>query len=137
MVSLPRIRCPVSLATRGLHSSIRSAADYALTIARAIGLRVTVTSTKRGWSEQLTLRRRYEDCLARGERVHPENPNPGCRYPANRPGDSAHNYGLAWDSWTIPEHMPLWTYIRRQVGFVVPDHDQIHAEYPNWRNFVS
>lgn len=127
----------MSIHTRGLDSSIRSAADYALTLAAAYGLPVTVTSTQRGWSEQLTLRQRYENCLARGERVHPGNPNASCRYPANRPGDSAHNYGLAFDSWTPPEYQAAWTWLRRAVGFLVPEHDQIHAEYPGWRDLVS
>lgn len=127
----------MSLKTRGLDPAIRQAADYALSVAAAYGIPVTVTSGRRSWAEQVKLRRQYERCLARGERVHPGNPNPACRWPANRPGDSAHNFGLAFDSWVSEEHWPAWTYIRRAVGFTVPEHDRIHAEYPQWRAAVG
>jgi len=127
----------MSARTRGLDRTIRAAADYAIAVATAYGIPVTVTSGKRGWVEQARLRQRYESCLARGEEVSPANANASCRYPANRPGDSAHNYGLAFDSWTPPEYQEAWNYIRRAVGFAVPSHDQIHAEMPSWRDLVS
>ncbi|HEU4544391.1 MAG TPA: hypothetical protein VFR23_24885 [Jiangellaceae bacterium] len=127
----------MSLKTRGLDRSIRPAADYALAVAAHYGIPVTVTSGKRSWAEQVRLRKQFESCLARGERVHPGNPNAACRWPANRPGDSSHNYGLAFDSWVPDQYWPAWNYIRRAVGFAVPEHDRIHAEYPQWRSVVD
>lgn len=119
-----------SLRVRDLHPAIRDAAAYALRIAEANGVRVTVTSTRRDPSEQAFLRTRYENCLARGERIYPGNPNPACRYPANRPGRSAHEYGLAFDS-VVPEHQwPIWNEIRAWVGFQLDAGDRVHAEYP-------
>lgn len=127
----------MSIKTRGLDRSIRAAADYALSVAAAYGVPVTVTSGRRSWAEQVRLRRQYESCLARGLRVYPGNPNPACRWPANRPGDSAHNYGLAFDSWVPAEYWGAWDYIRRAIGFHVPEDDRIHAEYPSWRRIVA
>jgi D-alanyl-D-alanine carboxypeptidase len=109
----------------------------ALAWAKYYGLTVTVTSVYRSWAEQQSLRTRYEKCLARGERIHPDNPDPACRYPANRPGDSSHNYGLSWDS-VVPDHQQwTWNYLRRYAGFHVPDNDQIHAEVPQWRQYTN
>lgn len=123
--------------TRGLDPAIRGAVEYALALAAHYGIRVTVTSGKRSWAEQVRLRKQYESCLARGERVYPGNPNPACRWPANRPGDSSHNYGLAFDSWVPAEQQEAWNYIRRAIGFTVPANDQIHAELPGWRGVVG
>lgn len=58
-------------------------------------------------------------------------------YPVNRPGDSAHNYRLAFDSDVPDAYMPLWIAVRRAVGFTVPDNDEVHAEYPNWRSLLT
>lgn len=119
----------------GLNAGLRPYADAALQWASYYGLKPVITSVFRGWTEQVDLRNRYERCLASGP-VHPGR-EAGCRYPANQPGDSAHNYGLAWDSWVPAEQMPTWTAIRRWVGFRVPDHDQVHAELPDWRSYVT
>jgi len=106
---------------RGLDSAVRPYAEYAHEIARYYGLDPTITSTFRGWSEQQALRSRWE----RGE----------SRFPANRPGDSAHNFGWAWDS-VVPEaDQALWDAIRRYVGFEVLENDLIHAQVPNWRSY--
>lgn len=121
----------------GINPGLAGAADYTLELAAQYGLRPEVTSVYRSISEQKDLRLRFERCVAQGIKVYPQNPNPACRYPANRPGDSAHNWGLAWDSWVKPEDMPLWTAIRRAVGWQVPDNDLIHAELPEWRKYVS
>jgi hypothetical protein len=116
---------------------VRPRAELALSWALRYGLTVTVTSALRNWAEQTVLRNQYESCLARGETVRPDNQNPACRYPANEPGDSAHNYGFAWDSW-VPDHqLWTWTYLRRWAGFTVPDHDPIHAEVPGWRRYIT
>lgn len=76
-----------------------------------------VTSTYRSYDEQAEL-----------YKTRANNP-----YPVNRPGDSAHQFGLAIDSDVPDAYMPLWTLVRRYVGFRVPDNDVVHAEVPNWR----
>lgn len=120
------------LALRGMHETLRPYAEYAHRIAWYYGIEPTVTSVFRDWTKQKYLRDRYEKCLAEGR-----FPTPGeCQYPANRPGDSSHNYGLSWDSVVRPEHQDLWDAIRRYVGFTVPENDRIHAELPDWRTYV-
>jgi len=106
---------------RGLDSRLRPYAEYAHELARYYGLNPTITSTYRSWEQQTKLRAAYE----RGE----------SRYPANRPGDSAHNYGWAWDSVVQPHEQALWDQIREYVGFRVPPNDRIHGELPDWRSF--
>jgi len=106
---------------RGLDSRLRPYAEYAHEIARYYGIDPTITSTYRSWSDQTRLRAAYE----RGE----------SRFPANRPGDSAHNYGWAWDS-VVPAHQQdLWDQIRRYVGFEVLPNDRIHGQLPDWRTY--
>lgn len=125
------------IALRGLHPLVREHAELAMSWAAYYGLTVTVTSGLRTMQEQAALRQRYERCLAQGQKVWPGNPDAACRYPANRPGDSAHNYGLAWDSSVPPEQQWAWTYLRSYAGFYVPENDPVHAEVPNWRNYVG
>ena len=112
----------MSIHLRGLHPQVREAAETALAWARFYGIAPTVTSGFRSWQEQENLRRRWERGLS--------------RVPANRPGDSAHNYGLAWDSTVPEEHQQAWNVIRRWVGFEVLPNDQIHAQVPGWRRFI-
>lgn len=127
----------MSIALRGLVPEVRAAAERALSWAVYYGLHVTVTSCYRSWAEQTALYNRYQKCVARGEQITPGNPNPECRYPANRPGDSAHNYGLAWDS-VVPAHEQwAWDYLRSYAGFRIPPNDRIHAEVPDWRQYTS
>lgn len=57
-------------------------------------------------------------------------------YPVNRPGDSAHNWGLAFDSDVPDAYMANWIAVRQYVGFRVPDNDEVHAEVPNWRALI-
>ena len=100
---------------------LRPYADYAVHWANANGIFPQITSVYRSWAEQTRLRARWEAGQS--------------KWPANRPGDSAHNYGWAFDSW-VPDHqMPVWIEIRRRVGWVVPDHDRIHAGLPGWRQY--
>jgi len=113
----------LSLTLRGLHPELRPYAELAHRIAEAYGVQPVVTSVFRSWEEQARLRARYEAGKA--------------KFPANRPGDSAHNYGLAWDSWVPPEQQDLWDAIRRYVGFEVLPNDRIHAQLPSWRSYVS
>jgi len=90
-------------------------------IAHYYGISPTVTSVFRSWAEQTRLRERYE----RGE----------SRWPANRPGDSAHNFGWAFDSVVPAADLDFWTEIRRYVGFEVLPNDIIHAQVPDWRRY--
>lgn len=120
----------MAISLRGLDPATRAAAEYALEVARAYKIPVTVTSGYRSIAEQTALRNRYEGCLKRGERVYPGNPNPDCRYPANRPGASTHNYGYSFDSWVPEEYWPVWNYIRAAVGFRLDSNDRVHAEHP-------
>lgn len=89
---------------------------------RQYGFSPIVTSTYRSKQEQLKL---YRDWLA--------GKSP---WPANPPGQSGHQYGMAWDSWVPDAYMPAWTTIREQAGWRVPPNDVIHAEVPSWPNFV-
>lgn len=126
----------MTLRLSGLNPGLVPAAEYTLQLGEAYGLKPTITSVHRSMAEQGELRRNYETCLARGEPITPKNINPRCRYPANRPGDSGHNWGLAWDSWVPAAQMQLWAAIRRAVGWTVPEHDLVHAELPSWRSYV-
>jgi len=110
------------IAFRGLHSDLRPYAEYTCAIAKAYGVHPRVTSVRRTWVEQDALYRNY---LAGRS-----------RYPANPPGQSAHEHGLAWDSTVAPEHQDWWTAVRRWVGWQVYDHDAPHAELPGWRQVV-
>lgn len=80
-----------------------------------------VTSTYRSYDQQAEL-----------YKTRAQNP-----YPVNRPGDSAHQFGLAIDSDVPDQYMPLWIAVRRYVGFRVPDNDAVHGEVPNWRSLIS
>ncbi len=120
----------------GLLDPVRERAEMALAWAAYYGLTVTVTSGSRSLQEQAVLRSRWEACLTRGEKVWPGNPNPNCRYPANRPGDSAHGVGMAFDSSVPADQQWAWNYLRRYAGFHVPEGDPVHAEVPNWRDYV-
>ncbi len=102
-------------------------------VAHAYGVEPQVTSVYRPWSEQERLYDAYVASLEAGTFGKPG----GVKYPANRPGDSAHNFGLAFDSW-VPEHQQgTWNAIRRWVGFEVLENDLIHAQLPGWRRYVA
>lgn len=117
----------------GLQPWLRPYADYAvqwfqlLTGGREYrgrvvgGITPTITSVYRSAKKQAEL---YAD--------RARNP-----YPVNRPGDSSHQYGLSFDSDVPDRYMPLWIAVRRAVGFTVPSNDEVHAEYPNWRQLVG
>lgn len=76
----------------------------------------------------------YRSAEQQGELYAKRDTNP---YPVNRPGDSAHQYGLAFDSDVPDAQQPLWRAVRQFVGFRVPDNDEVHAELPNWRALVK
>ena len=116
----------------GLHPQVREAAAWTLDVADYYGVPVTVVSGYRSRTEQLRLRRNYEQCLASGR----FGKTPDCKYPANRPGFSAHEYGLAFDSTVAPELWDWWKYVREYAGFHVLPNDLPHAEVPSWRDYV-
>lgn len=116
----------------GLERDVRAAAEWCLGYAEGFGVRVTVVSGKRNRAEQTRLYRNFQACLASGQFGR----TPDCQYPANPPGESAHEYGLAWDSWVEPRYMPWWVAVRRYAGFHVIEGDLPHAEVPGWRNYV-
>lgn len=107
----------------GLWAPLRPYAEYTLEIAHANGIDPIITSTYRPWAEQQRLYDEYK----RGERSLPANP----------PGQSAHNYGLAWDSYVPPDQQDLWDRIRSYVGWKLYPNDPVHAELPDWRGYIS
>jgi len=109
------------IALRGMDSRLRPYAEYALRIAHYYGITPTVTSVYRSWAEQTKLRARY---LA-GQ----------SKWPANKPGDSAHNYGWAFDSVVPAKDQELWNGIREYVGWQILPNDIIHAQLPEWRGY--
>lgn len=119
----------MSIQLRGLHPQVRARAELALQYANRFGVRPVVTSTYRSFLEQDQLRRDY---LAGKS-----------SFPANRPGDSAHQFGLAFDS-VLPAllrgkftYERGWILVRQAAGFDVPSNDTIHGEVPGWRRFVQ
>ena len=122
----------MSIALRGLHPFLRQPAEDALKWANAYGVVPRVTSVLRTWAQQDSLYKRHQDCKARNR--YPWYP--GCEYPANPPGWSGHQYGLAWDS-TVPSHARgWWRDVREAYGFRVPANDVIHAEHPDTERYV-
>lgn len=116
----------------GLNPTVRQAAEWCLAVADYYRIPVTVTSGYRSLQEQGRLRTNYERCVASGR----FGQGPDCRYPANKPGESAHNYGLAFDAVVPPEYQEAWDYIRRYAGLRVLPNDRPHAEYPEWHRYV-
>lgn len=113
----------MSIHLRGLDPRVRERAELALSWAKYYGLTVTITSGYRSWAEQERL---YKAFLAGSS-----------KWPANRPGDSAHQFGFAWDSHVPDSQQWTWDYLRRHAGFEVLAHDIIHAQVPNWRAYTS
>lgn len=120
----------------GLWEPARARAEWALSVARHFGVPVTVTSGVRDQSEQAELRRRWELCgMPTSCSWCPTLRRTVC--PANRPGESSHEWGLSWDSDTEPQYREWWTYVRELAGFRVPAGDRVHAEVPGWRELVG
>ena len=122
----------MAIALRGLHQELRPYAELALDWARYYGIRPEITSVFRTWEDQERLYQKHLRCVQQGR----FGQAPDCLYPANEPGDSAHGAHFAWDSWVPDEDMPLWIEIRRNIGWHVPQHDNIHAALPDWRQYV-
>lgn len=101
------------------------------------GIMPTVTSGYRDLDHQRQLRDLW---VKSGKNPHPVRYAGQTVYPANAPGDSAHNWGLAWDSDVPDQYMPLWRDVRRYVGWVLSEpagKDDVHAEWPGWRQLVK
>lgn len=107
----------------GLNPGLRPNAQWCLDVAAYYDVPVTVTSVYRSWAAQAELYQRY---LAGRS-----------KYPANRPGDSAHNFGLAWDSVVPDWAQDWWDAVRRYAGFEVLPNDRIHAQLPRWRDYAG
>lgn len=121
------------MAITDLLPPVRALMDTTIAVGQYFGLTPTVTSTFRSISKQAQLRAAYESCLARGATIGPSNADPNCRYPANAPGDSAHNFGLAWDSSVPDDQYPDWNAVRAALGWTLDPNDRVHAEVPGWR----
>jgi len=105
-----------------LNRDVRDAARWAISWADYYRVPVTVTSGYRSFAKQARLRQDWEEGRS--------------RFPANRPGDSSHNFGLAWDS-TVPSWaQSWWNEVRSLAGFEVLPNDLIHAQVPNWRRWT-
>jgi len=117
----------------GIHPDVRAAADWALSWAEFYDVPITVTSGIRSWEEQNRLYQRHVKCVQLGLSGTPGD----CRFPANPPGDSSHQYGLSFDSATESKYQPWWNEVRRLAGFEVLENDLIHAQVPNWRIYTN
>ena len=115
-----------------MHPALRPWVTFTLDVASYYyGFSPTLTSTGRTWDEQAALYDRYRRGLS--------------KYPAAAPGRSCHNAqlrdgsisSLCWDSSVPADKRELWKQIRRAIGWHVPDDDDIHAEYPGWRDLLS
>lgn len=103
----------------GMDPRLRAHAEATVAFAERYGIVPTIISVRRSYEEQQKL---WQNYLAGKS-----------KWPANPPGDSAHEYGVAFDATVKPEHQEAWNYIRRGFGWTVHASDLPHAEYPNWR----
>lgn len=114
-----------------LHPALIPYARWCLDVAERYRIPIHVTSVYRSNAQQAKLYANFKAGRS--------------TFPANPPGQSAHNYRLAWDSVPgssgrsaeVPRELrDWWTYVRELAGWRVPPGDWIHAEYPNWRDVV-
>jgi len=105
----------------GLDERLRAHAEATLAYAESQGLKPVVVSVRRDYTDQAKL---YQNYLAGKS-----------RWPAAPPGQSAHQYGVAFDATVPPDDMPLWIQIRRLFGWHVVEGDAPHAEYPGWSQY--
>jgi LAS superfamily LD-carboxypeptidase LdcB len=111
------------IAFTGLDPRLKDHATQTVAYANRLGIRPAVISVRRSYGEQLKLYTDYKAGLR--------------QWPAAPPGQSAHEYGVAWDS-TVPRaQLATWTAVRRAFGWFVPDGDPNHAEYPGWSAYRS
>lgn len=111
------------LQVNGLDSRLREHAEQTFAYAFALGLHPVVTSVRRSEQEQRRLYQAYVSGKA--------------KYPAAPPGNSAHQWGVAFDSVVPAEELAAWTAVRRAFGWLAPDSDTVHAEWPGWQSYIS
>jgi hypothetical protein len=123
----------------GLHPNLRPSAEAAVEYAIQQGVRPTVTSVTRTWANQDRLYRNWLACQNEGAAYTGRSLSPGlsCRYPANPPGYSSHQYGFAWDSVVPADYVSWWVAVREAFGWRVPPNDLIHAELPEWAQYAD
>lgn len=108
-----------------LDPAIRPYAQDLFDLAQSQGLHPRVTSARRSHAKQEALYSAYQKGLS--------------RYPAAIPGNSAHEYGLAFDM-VIPDPGyqlgagKLWV---SWGGVYGHEEDPIHFEYPSWRTVAG
>lgn len=107
----------------GMDPRLRAHAEATVAYAERLGIVPVIVSVRRNEVEQTKL---YQNYLAGKS-----------RWPANPPGDSAHQYGVAFDTTVPPAQQEAWNNIRRGFGWTVPPSDIPHAEFPNWRSVRS
>lgn len=105
----------------GLEPVLVPYAEEAFRIAQRMNIRPRLTSVRRNWGEQEELYANYQRGLS--------------QFPANAPGDSPHQYGVAWDSAVPAVDQAAWDRIRASLGWKLYPHDPVHAEFPNWRAY--
>lgn len=107
----------------GLEPWLVPYAEEAFRRAAKLNIRPRLTSSRRSWGEQEELYANYQRGLS--------------RFPANPPGESPHQYGVAWDSVVTPAEQPLWDQIRASLGWKLYANDPVHAEWGPWRSYRS
>lgn len=124
------------IALRGLHPQLRPFAEAPIKWAQQQGVEIQVTSVHRNCEQQRALYDNFRRCQV----GLPSNPGMSCAWPANPPGSSAHQYGLAWDSvatWHGQDVMEWWRLVREAYGWRVPPKDLPHAELAGWDRYVT
>lgn len=108
---------------RGLDDRLVPYAEEAMRRAASYNVHPVITSTRRTWGQQERLYANYLRGLS--------------KYPANPPGQSAHQYGVAFDSVVPDPEWPLWNAIRASLGWKLYANDPVHAELPNWQSIAT
>lgn len=108
-----------------LEACTRSWYRAALSDMKQKGIDVTTTSTRRTFSEQLALFKRFQEGLS--------------RFPANRPGTSTHEKGIAVDLVPVnPGQLPQVVSIMADHGFAwAGPRDRIHFTYRSNQLFLA
>lgn len=134
----PWLRLPVQIAlwVMQLRTGGELARDPDGNITVFGGIRPTITSTWRSLEHQAELRELWEESGAHNGKFY-YAPVKAFVYPANKPGESAHNFGLAFDSDVEDQFFPLWNDTRARLGWQLDPDDEVHAELPGWRELVK
>lgn len=108
----------------GLIPALRERLEWGLSYADAYGIGTTLTSGKRSRTEQARLHARF---------IAGKGP------PANRPGTSAHEVGMAAD--ITPDRNSDYVHLHavwRYLGLAVPyPREPWHVEVPNWKRYAG